>query len=279
MRRRSRIDLAGRVAIVTGAGSGIGRAIARRLAGEGAFVHVADIDGARADAVAAEIAGAGGHPAAHTLDVTDPDAVAGLAEALFAGDEGVDLVFNNAGVGHAGAVADTPLQDWRRLVEVNLMGVVHGVHAFLPRLLEQGRGGHIVNTASMAGLVPAPGLVPYCTTKFAVVGLSEALDLELAPRGVRVSALCPGVIDTDIVRTTTTRGAWVAEQERLVRLYATRGTSPDVVAAAALDAVARGRTVVPTPRYQVMPPWLLRRYAPPLGRAVARATGRLLGPR
>jgi NAD(P)-dependent dehydrogenase (short-subunit alcohol dehydrogenase family) len=276
---RRRVDLSGRVAVVTGAGSGIGRAIALRVARGGAVVHVADLDEQRAGAVTAEIAAAGGRASAHAVDVTDPAAVEALAAGVFAAHGGVDLLFNNAGVGHAGAVADTPLEDWRRIVEVNLMGVVHGVHAFVPRLLAQGRPAHIVNTASMAGLVASAGLVPYCTSKFAVVGLSEALDLEIGPQGVRVTALCPGIINTDIVRATTTRGAWGARQEKLTRFYATRGTSPDVVAAAALDAVARGLVIVPTPRYQVLPAWLLTRYAPPLGRAVARATVRLMGPR
>ncbi len=276
---RRRVDLAGRVAVVTGAGSGIGRAIALRLGGAGAIVHVADLDGQRADAVSADIAAAGGRASAHVVDVTDPAAVEALAAEVFDAHGGVDLLFNNAGVGHAGAVADTPLEDWRRIIEVNLMGVVHGVHAFVPRLLAQGRPSHVVNTASMAGLVASAGLVPYCTSKFAVVGLSEALDLEIGPLGIRVTALCPGIINTDIVRTTTTRGAWDARHEKLTEIYATRGTSPDVVAAAALDAVARGLVIVPTPRYQVLPPWLLKRYAPPLGRAFARATARLMGPR
>ena len=153
------------------------------------------------------------------------------------------------------------------------MGVVHGVHAFLPRLLAQGRPAHIVNTASMAGLVPSAGLVPYTTSKFAVVGLSESLDLEVAPRGIRVTALCPGMINTDIVRASPMRGEWDARHDRLTNLYATRGTSPDVVAAAALAAVARGRVIAPTPRYQVLPAWLLQRYAPPLGRAALEGDG------
>ncbi len=275
---RGKHDVAGRVAVVTGAGSGIGRAIALALARGGAEVHVADVDAERATAVTGEIVTSGGRATAHVVDVTDAQAVEALADASFEA-AGVDLLFNNAGVGHAGFVADTPLADWRRIVEVNLMGVVHGVHAFLPRLLAQGRPAHIVNTASMAGLVPSAGLVPYTTSKFAVVGLSESLDLEVAPKGIRVSALCPGIINTDIVRASPMRGEWDARHDRLTNLYATRGTSPDVVAAAALDAVARGRVIVPTPRYQVLPAWLLQRYAPPLGRAVSKLTARALGGR
>jgi NAD(P)-dependent dehydrogenase (short-subunit alcohol dehydrogenase family) len=118
------------------------------------------------------------------------------------------------------------------------------------------------------------GMVPYATTKAAVVGLTEALDAELRPQGIRVSALCPGVIATDIIRTSTTRGDWVGRQDRLVRLYATRGTSPDVVARAALDAVARKRVIVPTPRNQVTPMWLLQRWIPGAARAANRGIAR-----
>lgn len=180
----------------------------------------------------------------------------------------VDLLFNNAGIGHAGALTGTTLENWRRLIDVNLMGVVHGLHAFLPRLLEQETPAHIVNTASMAGLVPAAGLGAYSATKSAVVGLSEALDVELIGTPVRVSALCPGVIDTAIVSTSTMRGERADRQHRTVDFYAKRGTSPDVVARQALAAVARGRRIVPTPRYQVVPHWLLKRIVPPVGRAL-----------
>lgn len=261
-------DLTGRTAVVTGAGSGIGRALARLLAQRGATVHVADRDAAGAEQVAEAL---GGAATAHTVDVGDPDAVMALADQVFAAGP-VDLLFNNAGVGHAGAVVDTTLQDWRRLIDVNLMGVVHGLHAFLPRLLAQDGPAHVMNTASMAGLVPNPGLTAYTATKAAVVGLSEALDLELRGSGVRVSALCPGIIDTDIIATATLRGDWAQRRETTAELYATRGTSPDVVARQALAGIGRGRTVVPTPRYQVVPAWLLQRYLPPVGRALSAAT-------
>ncbi|HEY5357575.1 MAG TPA: SDR family NAD(P)-dependent oxidoreductase [Streptosporangiaceae bacterium] len=155
--------LSGKTAVVTGAGSGIGRSLATLLAQRGAVVHAADVNG--------------------------DSAVARLADRAFQ-DGPVHLLFNNAGIGHAGSVADTPLGDWRRLIDVNLMGVVHGLHAFLPRLLAQDGPAHIVDTASMAGLVPAAGLSAYSATKAAVVALSDALDVELAGTRVRVSALC-----------------------------------------------------------------------------------------
>lgn len=267
-------DVRGRVAVVTGAGSGIGRAIALLLAGGGAVVHVVDVSAERSTAVADEVRAAGGESRSHVVDVTDPAAVERLAAVVYDTDGAVDLLFNNAGVGHAGDVIDTPLEDWRRVLDVNLLGVVHGISAFVPRLVSQERPAVIVNTASMAGLVPMAGMVPYATSKAAVVGMTEALDAELRPRGIRVSALCPGVIDTDIVRTSTTRGDWTRRQDRLVQLYRTRGASPDVVARDALAAVARHRVIVPTPRSQVSPMWLLQRWAPPLARAANRTVAR-----
>jgi NAD(P)-dependent dehydrogenase (short-subunit alcohol dehydrogenase family) len=198
-------ELTGATAVVTGGGSGIGRSLVLLLAQRGARVHVVDRDLPRAEAVVAQVQAAGGAAVAHAVDVSDPDAVAALADAVFA--EGrLDLLFNNAGIGHAGAVVDTTLADWRGLVDVNLMGVVHGLHAFLPRLVAQPGRAAVVNTASMAGLFPSPGLAPYSATKAAVVGLSEAVDREVVGDGVRVHALCPGVIATDIIRTATMRG-------------------------------------------------------------------------
>ena len=261
--RRYRVDtrhLRDRTAVVTGGGSGIGRALCRLLAERGAVVHVVDRDGAAAAAVVEDISRSCGRAEAHRLDVTDPAALDALAGRLAPG--GVDLLFNNAGIGHAGPVAQTPLEDWQAVVDVNLLGVVHGVHAFLPHLLAQARRAAVVNTASLAGLVPVPGLVPYSATKWAVVGLSRGLDRELAGTGVRVHALCPGGVDTAIARTATLRGPYAEAVGELAARLARHGTSPDVVARAALDGVARGRAVIATPRYQVFPPWLLDRVAP-----------------
>ncbi len=268
-------NLSGSTAVVTGGGSGIGRSLAMLLAQRGARVHVADLDGPSAEAVAGAVRAAGGDAVAHAVNVADAASVARFADGVFA-DGPVDLLFNNAGVGHAGAVADTTLEDWRRLIDVNLLGVVHGLHAFLPRLLAQDRPAQIVNTASMAGLVPVPGLAAYSATKAAVVGLTDALDIELRGTQVRVCALCPGVINTAIISTSTMRGDWAQRQARTVELYAKRGTSPDVVARQALAGVTRGRTIVPTPRYQVVPHWLLKRASPRAGRAVSVAASRYL---
>lgn len=255
-------DYIGKVAVVTGAGSGIGRSTAKLLAERGAKVHLADINGESVETVRDEIQAAGGEAVAHTLDTTDADAVFAFADTVFATDAHVDLLHNNAGIGHAAPVEDTTLEDWRRVVDVNLMGFVYGVQAFVPRMLEQGRRSHVLNTASMAGLCPSAGMVPYSTTKAAVVGMSEALDAELAPRGIRVTALCPGVIDTAIVKNTTMRGRIAGRQQQLVDFYRKRGTSPDVVARQALAGVKHKRIIQPSPYSHVMPMWTLKRISP-----------------
>jgi len=270
-------SFADNVCVVTGAGSGIGRSLALELGARGAIVELSDIDPARAEAVATELTGAGARATGSQLDVTDAGAVAAYAERVFAEHGHVDLLCNNAGIGHAGPVAETPLEDWRRVIEVNLMGVVHGVSAFVPRMVAAGRPAHIINTASLAGLVATANMAPYSATKFAVVGMSEAMSLELESKNIGVTALCPGFIDTDIVNTSTMRGEMAERQEGFKRFYSTRGTSPDVVARQALDTVGGRGGITPTPRHQVTPAWLMARYAPPLSRAVSRMTIKRLG--
>ena len=275
MSRRSHVDFTGQVAVVTGAGSGIGRSTALLLARLGATVHAADIDEASAAAVSAEIVAAGGRATAHRVDVTDPAALEALAERVYAAESWVDVLHNNAGIGHGGPIEETTLEDWQRVVAVNLMGVIHGVHFFVPRMLRQGRPAHIVNTASLAGLVAVPELVPYATTKHAVVGLSESLNAELAPRGIHVSAICPGIINTPIVAKADMRGELAQQRDRVIRFYERFGSSPDVVAEAVVDAIHRKRLIRTVPRHHVALSWGLRRLSPRAGQVLARATARL----
>lgn len=261
--------------MVTGAGSGIGRSTALLLARHGGGVHIADLAGERAEAVAAEVERGGGRATAHAVDVTDPAAVEALAEAVFSADGAVDVLHNNAGIGHAGPVDETTLEDWQKVIAVNLMGVVHGIHAFVPRMLAQGRPGHIVNTASMAGLVAVAEMAPYAASKHAVVGLSESLNAELAPRGIHVTALCPGVINTPIVARARMRGDLAQRQDRIQRFYQRHGASPDDVAEAVLDAVRRKALIRTVPRSHVAAAWGLRRLSPRAGQVLTRLTARL----
>ena len=187
------VDLHGKIAVVTGAGSGIGRSTALLLARRGAKVHVADIDAARASEVAGEIKTAGGNATAHALDVSDPESVEAFAADVFASEGGVDILHNNAGIGHGGDIEATTIEDWQRVIGVNLLGVAYGVQAFVPRMLAQGTPASVINTASQAGINPAPKMAPYCASKFGVVGMTESLNAELSTRGIHFSAICPGV--------------------------------------------------------------------------------------
>jgi NAD(P)-dependent dehydrogenase (short-subunit alcohol dehydrogenase family) len=271
------INLAGRVAVVTGAGSGIGRATALLLARHGARVYVADVNGQSAESVAAEIEAAGGSAAARTLDVADAEAVEAFAGSVFAEEHHVDILHNNAGIGHGANIEATTFEDWQRVIGVNLLGVAYGVQAFVPRMLAQGRPASVINTASMAGIVPTAKMAPYCASKFGVVGMSEALNAELSKRGIHVSAICPGIIDTPIVATGIVRGDVAEIQGRAVDFYAKRGASPDEVAQAILKTIARHRLIVPVPRRQVTLPYLLHRLSPALVQPIARSFERVVG--
>ncbi len=197
-------DLSGKVAVVTGGASGIGKGIATRLVAEGAQVVIADIQRDAMEATAAEIGAAGVH-----TDVSDPASVDALAQAVLARYGAVHVVCNNAGIGPLAPVADLTLDDWRWMLGVNLWGVIHGVHTFLPVLKQNREGGHIVNTASMAGLVAGPRLGAYAAAKFGVVGLTEVLAAELAADNSRVgvSVLCPGTVHTNIGTSSRNRPA------------------------------------------------------------------------
>jgi len=270
------IDLTGRVAVITGAGSGIGRATALLLARRGARVHVADLNGDSARAALSEIEARGGSGAAHTLDVSNCDELEALAAAIFAEEQTVDILHNNAGIGHGANIEATTYEDWQRVISVNLLGVAYGVQAFVPRMLRQGRPASVINTASMAGIVPTAKMAPYCASKYGVVGLSEALNAELSGRGIHVSAICPGIIDTPIVATGIMRGEVAALQARASDYYAKHGASADEVAQAVLRTIARHRLIVPVPRRQVTLPYLLHRLSPQLVQPLARGFERIV---
>jgi NAD(P)-dependent dehydrogenase (short-subunit alcohol dehydrogenase family) len=253
-----------RTAVVTGAASGIGAALARALVARGDSVVLADLDSAGASAVAADLSRLGpGRARVEAVDVRDADAVQAVVEGAHRRDGRLDLLFNNAGIGIGGAVEDLSLSHWERAIDVNLRGVVHGVAAAYPLMLRQGHG-HIVNTASLAGLIPSPLLTPYAMTKHAVVGLSLSLRSEAAAHGVRVSVLCPGVVGTPILDRGNPED--LPEVRRLDgREYLTRVGGPPYPAAAlaadVLRAVERNRPVIVAPR-RARVAWRLHRAAP-----------------
>lgn len=205
-------ELAGKVAFVTGGASGLGLAMVRAFAAAGMKVVVADVEQAALDAVIAEFAPSNADLLAVRVDVTDRAAMAAAADQAEAAFGRVHVLCNNAGVGVGGSIETMSYADWDWVLKVNLDGVVNGVQTFLPRMLAHGEGGHIVNTASMAGHVGAPGLSVYNTSKFAVVGLSESMRQDLAPRGIGVSVLCPGVVRTNIFSSGRNRPATLAAE-------------------------------------------------------------------
>src|SRR5262249_2472219 len=197
--------LDGRLALVRGAASGIGRASALAFARRGASLAICDLNEAGLAETEAEARRLGAEVLARRVDVARADEMAAFAGEVHARAPAVDLLMNNARVGRGGGLLDTTLDDWRWIVDINLFGVVHGIHCFVPKMVER-RRGHVVNVASMAGYVASATLPAYTTTKYAVVGLSESLREELAPHGIGVTAVCPGIINTPIVRTSRWRG-------------------------------------------------------------------------
>ncbi|MBA3298715.1 MAG: SDR family NAD(P)-dependent oxidoreductase [Thermoleophilaceae bacterium] len=175
-----------------------------------------------------------------------------------------------------GAVEETTLGEWQRVLGVNLMGVVHCIHSFVPRMLRQGRSGHVVNMGSLAGLVAVADMAPYCTSKQAVVGLSEALNAELAPKGIHVSAICPGIINTPLIPAAQLQGKLAGRRDRIQRFYERFGASPDVVAEAVVDAIVHKKLIRTVPRHHVVPNWALRRLSPRAAQPLARLTKRLV---
>jgi NAD(P)-dependent dehydrogenase (short-subunit alcohol dehydrogenase family)/pimeloyl-ACP methyl ester carboxylesterase len=270
----ARERFAGQLVLVTGAASGIGRATAFAFAEAGARIVAVDRD-AEGAARTADLAKLIGAPEAwpETVDVSDAEEMEKLA-ARTADHHGVpDVVVNNAGIGLAGSFLDTTPEDWKQVLDVNLWGVIHGCRLFGRQMVERGQGGHIVNTASAAAFQPSRTLPAYSTSKAAVLMLSECLRAELAPHGIGVSAICPGLVNTPITGSARHAGVDEDEQERrrasTARLYRLRNYPPEKVARAVLRAVQRDTAVVPvTP--EARGARLMSRLSPGALRALAR---------
>lgn len=249
-------DLRGRVVVVTGAGSGLGRCLVLEFARAGARVHGIDLHGDRAQALQAEAEATGLPVVGHQADCADGTAVEALATGILAAEGRVDVVVNNAGVCVGGRAECIPLADWKWVTDVNWWAAVHGIRAFLPGMLARG-SGHIVNVASMAGLVSLPGVVPYCATKAAVVALSESLAIEVASAGVGVTVVCPGSLRTRVLadgRLNLPGGF----RDTLIRLMARWSGSPERAARRIVRSVRWNRPYVLIPG-ELWPLWILRR--------------------
>ncbi len=245
----------GRVAVVTGAGSGIGLALATAFAEAGSAVVVADVDRDAGESVAAAIRSAGGEAEAIVVDVADASSVDELAGATVDRFGRVDVLCNNAGVSTFNLIQDQTLDDWRWVLSVNLWGVIHGVHSFLPILRRQGTPAHIVNTASIAGLLSGVAFIgPYSATKVAVVSISETLvkEFEIAQLPIGVSVLCPSATETRVMESERSRPGELGAEHRTEIAESVRvairdsmtgpdGLTPAHVAARTLDAVREGR--------------------------------------
>lgn len=241
-------NLRGKTVLVTGAGSGIGRATALAFAQRGADLMLCDLDKQGLDAAVAEAHDLGeGRARGQAVDVADASQMEAFAAWVHGQVPAVDILMNNAGVAIGGGFLDTSLEDWDWILGINTKGVVHGCHYFVPKMVERGSGGHVINVASAAGYVATSELAAYSTTKFSVVGLSEALRDELAPHGIGVTAVCPGIINTPITRAARMVGPDATEQNRatMIEAYQKRGYTPERVAANILKAVQKNRGVAP----------------------------------
>ncbi|MDA0338606.1 MAG: SDR family NAD(P)-dependent oxidoreductase [Proteobacteria bacterium] len=234
----------GKVAFVTGAASGIGLEISRALAKRGVKVMLADIDENGLQEAAQRLHNEGAEVGTVKCDVSNVDDVRRAADATIAQFEKVHIVANNAGVALRGVPGETPIEDWRWIVDINLMGVVHGVEIFTPLIASHGEGGHFVNTASMAGHIATAGMGPYAATKFAVVGYSESMKQDLEPQGIGVSVLCPGWVNTHIHETERNRPSGKQEDEEAAATLAQiieNGIDPETVGDYVADCIAADR--------------------------------------
>ncbi|MFF8191432.1 SDR family oxidoreductase [Streptomyces bobili] len=269
----------GQLVLVTGAGSGIGRATAFAFAEAGARVIAVDRDTESASRTAELARAIGAVDAwAETVDVSDEQAMEKLAAKVLAEHGVVDVLVNNAGIGMSGSFLETTPEDWRKVLDVNLWGVIHGCRLFGRQMADRGQGGHIVNTASAAAFQPSKSLPAYSASKAAVLMLSECLRAELAGRDIGVTAVCPGLVNTNITSTAAFVGVDAEEerrrQKRSARLYGLRNYPPEKVASAILRAVVRNEAVVPvTPEAKVS--HALSRFAPGMLRRLARLEPRL----
>jgi NADP-dependent 3-hydroxy acid dehydrogenase YdfG len=266
-------DLRDKLVLVTGASSGIGEALALAFARAGARLILTARDTQRLEAVRAECFEIGAQARVVAAEVTDEAQVQALADDVHAREGVVDVLVNNAGVVMGGLCWEVEPADWRRLHDINVMGVVHGIRAFVPRMIERGKGGHIVNMASVSGFVGAPGMATYSASKFAVVGLSESLRNELYRHRIGVSVVCPGFVKTPIQSKVKLVGMLDSPQgrARVDRDFARTHLVPEAVAERTLRAIRRNESIASIGREAVLAR-TLKRWAPTVLERVLRGS-------
>jgi NAD(P)-dependent dehydrogenase (short-subunit alcohol dehydrogenase family) len=234
-----------KVCIITGGASGLGRELCKQLAASGASVVLADVDEAHVQAAGAEIVQAGGKARAIQVDVTDPASVQALIEGTAAEFGRIDYLFNNAGIAIGGEIRDLSLDAWRRVIETNLFGIIHGIYFAYPFMIRQG-SGHIVNTSSVFGMAPVPLNSPYVGSKFAVFGISHSLAAEARAFGIDVSVVCPGYLHTAMIDHLNSVDA---DTKDVIAQIPVKLVPPEKAAQIVLAGVARKRTVIAFPAY------------------------------
>ena len=263
--------------LITGAASGIGRATAVASARKGARLYLTDLNEEPLAAVAAEIRAAGGTvDYAQALDISDHAAVAAMADEIHSAHGSVDVVMNVAGIAIWGAVETLSHDQWRRVVEVNLMGPIHVLECFVPAMIGGGRGGHVVNVSSAAGIFGLPWHAPYSATKFGLRGISEVLRFDLHRHDIGVSLVCPGAVDTGLVDTIEIAGVDRGSPtiQRFTARFRKGAVSPETAAARILEGVERNRYWVYTSRDIQVAHFLQRRFDRPYAFLMRRVNDR-----